>query len=184
MPDLDLIKQAEQGVRDGRGRISRSRWPATPTPNPSTSRGRGDGGRRVAFGASPRPSNIDIIIPRAQHQDMRTTLTLDDDVAAKLKAEARRAGRSFREIVNDALRRGLASQRVTAKRRSFKITARTGRSEAGAFPGQCRGAHRARRRPALPSILVDANLLLMPTIREPSSTKKWPSLARSRAVGA
>ena len=55
---------------------------------------------------------------------MRTTLTLDDDVAAKLKAEARRAGRSFREIVNDALRRGLASQRVTAQRRSFKITAR------------------------------------------------------------
>ena len=55
---------------------------------------------------------------------MRTTLTLDDDVAAKLKAEQHRAGRTFREIVNDALRRGLASQRVTAKRRSFKITAR------------------------------------------------------------
>jgi plasmid stability protein len=55
---------------------------------------------------------------------MRTTLTLDDDVAAKLKAESRRAGRSFREIVNDALRRGLASQRVAAKRPSFKIMAR------------------------------------------------------------
>ncbi len=55
---------------------------------------------------------------------MRTTLTLDDDVAAKLKAESRRAGRSFREIVNDALRRGLASQRVTAQRRPFKITTR------------------------------------------------------------
>ena len=55
---------------------------------------------------------------------MRTTLTLDDDVAAKLKAEQRRAGRTFREIVNEALRQGLASQRVTAKRRSFEITAR------------------------------------------------------------
>jgi hypothetical protein len=56
---------------------------------------------------------------------MRTTLTLDDDVAAKLKAESRRASRPFREIVNDTLRRGLASRRATtAQRRAFRITAR------------------------------------------------------------
>jgi Ribbon-helix-helix protein, copG family len=55
---------------------------------------------------------------------MRTTLTLDEDVAAKLQAEARRAGRPFREIVNDTLRRGLASRRVTAERQVFRITAR------------------------------------------------------------
>ena len=55
---------------------------------------------------------------------MRTTLTLDDDVAVKLKAESQRAGRPFREIVNDVLRRGLESRRVTAQRQSFKITAR------------------------------------------------------------
>jgi hypothetical protein len=55
---------------------------------------------------------------------MRTTLTLDDDVAAKLKAESRRAGRPFREIVNETLRRGMASRRVTAQRQAFKITAR------------------------------------------------------------
>jgi hypothetical protein len=30
---------------------------------------------------------------------MRTTLTLDDDEATKLKAESRRAGRPFRETV-------------------------------------------------------------------------------------
>jgi hypothetical protein len=54
---------------------------------------------------------------------MRTTLTLDDDVAAKLKAESRRAGRPFREIVNETLRRGLTSRRVTAQRQAFKITA-------------------------------------------------------------
>jgi hypothetical protein len=35
------------------------------------------------------------------------TLTLDDDVAAKLKALTRRAGRPFRDVVNDTLRRGL-----------------------------------------------------------------------------
>lgn len=55
---------------------------------------------------------------------MRTTLTLDDDVAAKLKTESRRVGRPFREIVNETLRRGLASRHVTAPRRPFKVTAR------------------------------------------------------------
>jgi hypothetical protein len=55
---------------------------------------------------------------------MRTTLTLDDDVAAKLKAESRRAGRPFKEIVNETLRSGLASRRITARRQTFKITAR------------------------------------------------------------
>jgi hypothetical protein len=37
---------------------------------------------------------------------MRTTLTLDDDVAAKLKAEARRVGRPFRDIVNESCAAG------------------------------------------------------------------------------
>jgi plasmid stability protein len=55
---------------------------------------------------------------------MRTTLTLDDDVAAKLKAESRRAGRSFRDVVNDTLRRGLASRPVAARRQPFKIHVR------------------------------------------------------------
>jgi hypothetical protein len=55
---------------------------------------------------------------------MRTTLTLDDDVAAKLRTESQRAGRPFREIVNETLRQGLESQRATAQRRAFKVTAR------------------------------------------------------------
>jgi hypothetical protein len=55
---------------------------------------------------------------------MRTTLTLDDDVAAKLRTESQRAGRPFREIVNETLRRGLEGRRATAQRRAFKIKAR------------------------------------------------------------
>jgi len=55
---------------------------------------------------------------------MRTTLTLDDDVAVKLKTESQRAGRPFREIVNETLRRGLESRRATSQRRAFKVTAR------------------------------------------------------------
>ncbi|MGE5344417.1 MAG: hypothetical protein ACM3JH_00545 [Acidithiobacillales bacterium] len=38
---------------------------------------------------------------------MRTTLTLDDDVAVLLKERARRQDLSFRRAVNDALRAGL-----------------------------------------------------------------------------
>ena len=37
----------------------------------------------------------------------RTTLTLEDDVAARLREEARRQGRPFKDVVNDALRAGL-----------------------------------------------------------------------------
>lgn len=55
---------------------------------------------------------------------MRTTLTLDDDVATRLQAESRRAGRPFRDIVNETLRRGLASQRRGAPRQAFKVKAR------------------------------------------------------------
>ena len=55
---------------------------------------------------------------------MRTTLTLDDDVAAKLRAESRRSGRPFREIVNETLRWGMTSRRVVPRRHSFIITAR------------------------------------------------------------
>jgi hypothetical protein len=55
---------------------------------------------------------------------MRTTLTLDEDVAAKLKAEMRRSGKSFRDIVNDTLRYGLVEKRVATRRRLFKVEAR------------------------------------------------------------
>lgn len=40
----------------------------------------------------------------------RTTLTLDDDVAHGLSHEARRTGRPFRAVVNEAIRRGLLTE--------------------------------------------------------------------------
>ena len=40
---------------------------------------------------------------------MRTTLTLDDDLAVMLKREAESSRRPFRDVVNDAIRRGLMS---------------------------------------------------------------------------
>jgi len=50
-------------------------------------------------------------INKCWHHDacMRTTLTLDDDVAAKLKNYARRQRVSFKEAVNTVLRRGFTA---------------------------------------------------------------------------
>lgn len=38
---------------------------------------------------------------------MRTTLTLDPEVAKRLKSEVRRTGKSLKSVVNDALKVGL-----------------------------------------------------------------------------
>ncbi|HWL63341.1 MAG: type II toxin-antitoxin system VapB family antitoxin [Pseudomonadota bacterium] len=54
---------------------------------------------------------------------MRTTLTLDDDVAAKLQQASRRTGRSFRDVVNETLRRGL-QQKSTTVRTPFRVHTR------------------------------------------------------------
>ncbi len=51
----------------------------------------------------------------------RTTITLDEDVKAKVKAEVRRTGAPFKQIVNDAIRRGLAQQPDAKKIPPFKI---------------------------------------------------------------
>jgi hypothetical protein len=55
---------------------------------------------------------------------VRTTLTLDDDVQAKLENEARRKGKSFKEIVNYYLRLGLTAHQSYEPRRTFTVRAR------------------------------------------------------------
>ena len=53
---------------------------------------------------------------------MRTTLTLDDDVAMKLRELAHRRGVSFKEMVNSVLRRGLVAQESRSKSsRPFQV---------------------------------------------------------------
>jgi len=49
---------------------------------------------------------------------MRTTLTIDDQIAADLKKRAFESGKSFKTVVNEALARGLA--RDTSSKRSRK----------------------------------------------------------------
>ncbi len=45
---------------------------------------------------------------------MRTTLTLDDDVARQLKSRAKRKHGGFKKVVNETLRRGLAAGEKSA----------------------------------------------------------------------
>lgn len=54
---------------------------------------------------------------------MRTTLTLDDDVANKLAELSRRTGKPFKQIVNDAIRMGLAVEKRSKKLPPFKVEA-------------------------------------------------------------
>jgi hypothetical protein len=59
-----------------------------------------------------------------QHAVMRTTLTLDGDVAAKVKAEMRRTGKSLKATVNELLRVGLTRSRTGARPDPFRVVAR------------------------------------------------------------
>lgn len=53
---------------------------------------------------------------------MRTTLTLEDDVAARLRQEIRRTGGGPKRVVNDALRRGLGLVAAPAGGSRFVVT--------------------------------------------------------------
>lgn len=53
---------------------------------------------------------------------MRTTLTLDDELVHKLKQRALESGRSFKEVVNEALRAGLEHQSTGPVQRAYRLT--------------------------------------------------------------
>lgn len=56
---------------------------------------------------------------------MRTTLTLEDDVARLIEDEAHRQKKPIKQIVNEALRRGLSTPRSAPKRRRFRVKPHT-----------------------------------------------------------
>jgi hypothetical protein len=51
---------------------------------------------------------------------MRTTLTLDPDVVSLLEAEVHRRREPFKQVVNDAIRRGLTA-RPTRNARTYRV---------------------------------------------------------------
>jgi hypothetical protein len=52
---------------------------------------------------------------------MRTTLTLDPDVARLLREEAHRQRRPFKDVVNEAIRRGLAPAPSARRLGRFRV---------------------------------------------------------------
>ena len=48
---------------------------------------------------------------------MRTTLTIEDHLAAALKEKAFRSGKSFKQVVNESIARGLEEERPQTKRK-------------------------------------------------------------------
>jgi hypothetical protein len=56
---------------------------------------------------------------------MRTTLTLDEDVAARLKAEARRTGRPLKTVVNERLRMAFTQTVAVEQLKPFKVESRS-----------------------------------------------------------
>jgi hypothetical protein len=65
---------------------------------------------------------------------MRTTLTLDADVARTLKAEVRRGRVTFKEAVNRALRAGLGLEVRRGPRARFVVRPHSGGFMAGIDP--------------------------------------------------
>jgi mRNA-degrading endonuclease RelE of RelBE toxin-antitoxin system len=66
---------------------------------------------------------------------MRTTVTLEPDVAAKLKELAHRRRTSFKETINDVLRRGLNSPAAAGKsHQRFVVKPHTGGFRPGIDP--------------------------------------------------
>lgn len=55
---------------------------------------------------------------------MRTTLTLDDDVIAKVREDMRRTGKSFKETVNENLRVALIFKTDQKPKKKFVVHAK------------------------------------------------------------
>lgn len=63
---------------------------------------------------------------------MRTTLTIDDDVATALKALARNSGKTFKAVVNEVMRRGLTTgEKPASDREAFRVAS----ARRGFLPG-------------------------------------------------
>lgn len=73
---------------------------------------------------------------RRRHHDalVRTTLTLDDDVADFLRAQSRLQEKPFKQIVNEVLRRGMAPGSPGPDRPPFRITPNHSRLVPGVDP--------------------------------------------------
>ena len=52
---------------------------------------------------------------------MRTTLTIDDRIAAELKRIAHESAKSYKTVVNETLRAGLRASGATSKSKAYRL---------------------------------------------------------------
>lgn len=52
---------------------------------------------------------------------MRTTLTIDDDIAQQLREIVHRSGKPFKNVVNEALRAGMENNRIADVSRPYRL---------------------------------------------------------------
>ena len=65
---------------------------------------------------------------------MRTTLTLDDDLADALREQALLTGMPFKQVVNETLRRGMSPGAREAARPEYRVVPRRGGFVRGVDP--------------------------------------------------
>ncbi len=65
---------------------------------------------------------------------MRTTLTLDDDIADALRERARLTDTPFKQVVNDVLRRGMSLRIGEAARPEYSVVPKHGGFAPGVDP--------------------------------------------------
>jgi len=68
-----------------------------------------------------RRAALDRLTRRHHDAFMRTTLTLDPDVAALLEEEAHSRRKPFKQVVNEAIRRGFAAQRGRPSQPRYRV---------------------------------------------------------------
>lgn len=62
---------------------------------------------------------------------VRTTLTLDPDVESLISEEAHRTRRPFKQVVNDAIRRGLRPRLADEPEERYRVSVHTTKLRAG-----------------------------------------------------
>jgi hypothetical protein len=67
---------------------------------------------------------------------MRTTVTLEPDLAKKVKALAHRRGLSFKQTLNDLIRRGLSSPARVEPQNRFTVQLHDSEFRPGIDPGK------------------------------------------------
>jgi len=67
---------------------------------------------------------------------MRTTITIDDDLARRLQDEMRARGTNFRQTLQNVLARGLESKPRAVKDEAFRVQARPMGLKAGIDPAR------------------------------------------------